>query len=451
MINGPEFALFNDEAHNSPAPEYEETLIRMHKKIVLRVDTTATPDRADGQIPDSHMIFEYDINDALYDRIIKTPVIYQSDIESVQLTYTDARTGEQRKVEEIDWEDVDRLGLNSTHWVTDDNPMRQQMAIALKRLDEQERRAKGRYQPLLFIVVVCKADAEKVRLMLTNFFNIKTLLITEDSDEADREKAGELGSQKRAGKFYKAVISVLMLREGWHVPEVGVILLLRKFSSSVYGQQVIGRGLRRVRTRGVEAEEPQICAVVDHPKLEHDWLWPIFDARKRMDVSIDDQFDETEDLPELRPKQELVKPNLVIDVPDPSFIGPGEFQLGPISPSPEPRQDWQEVLANMEYDPVATEITAVNIAGIIGQKLASQEGWTTIHSAPDDTTLHAPSFHVSDAAIQGAVKDGLLRMAECLTVKAGYAAMRKDCVYSTLLHHLRTKFLNGSSLGLGNL
>lgn len=448
LMNGPEFALFNDEAHNSPAPEYEETLIRMHKKTVLRVDTTATPDRADGQTPDSHMIFEYDINDALYDRIIKTPVIYQPDIESVQLTYTDARTGEQRKVEEIDWEDVDRLGLNATQWVTDDNPMRQQMAIALKRLDEQERRAKGRYQPLLFVVAVCKADAEKARCMLTKVFNIKTLLITEDSDEADREKARELGSQQRSGKFHKAVISVLMLREGWDVPEVGVILLLRKFSSSVYGQQVIGRGLRRVRKRGVEAEEPQICAVVDHPKLEHDWLWSIFDAKKRMDVSIDDQFDETEDLPELRPKQELVKPNLVIDVPDPSFIDPGEFQLGPISSSPEPRQDWQEVLANMEYDPVATEITAVNMAGIVGKELASQEGWTTIHSAPDDTILHAPSFHTSDAAIQGAVKEGLLCMAECLTVKAGYAAMRKDRVYSALLHHLRTKFLNGSSLGL---
>ena len=29
---------------------------------------------------------------------------------------------------------------------------------------------------------------------------------------------------------------MLMLREGWDVPEVGVILLLRKFGSKVYGQ-----------------------------------------------------------------------------------------------------------------------------------------------------------------------------------------------------------------------
>ena len=447
LMNGPEFALFNDEAHNSPALEYEKTLIRMREKVALRVDTTATPDRADGQTPDSHMIFEYSIKDALYDRIIKTPVIYQPNIESVQLTYTDARTGEKRKIEEIDWEDVDRLGLNATQWVTDDKPMRQQIAIALRRLDEYERRAKECYQPLLFVVAVCKADAEKAKLVLTNHFRIKTLLITEDSDEADREKARELGRQKGTGKPYKAVISVLMLREGWDVPEVGVILLLRKFSSSVYGQQVVGRGLRRVRTNGVAAEEPQICAVVDHPKLEHDWLWSIFDARKRTEVSIDDEFDETEDLPEPQPKQELVQPGLVIDVPDPSFTDEGEFDLGYIPPPPEPRQDWQEVLAKIEYDPVAIEITVVNITGVVSQEL-SGEGWKAVDAPPDETTGDDFPLRVSDETVRQELKDRLLRMAEDMTIEAGYAAMRKDRVYTALLHHVRAKFLNGSSLGL---
>jgi type III restriction enzyme len=72
------------------------------------------------------------------------------------------------------------------------------------------------------------------------------------------------------------MVSVLMRREGWDVPEVSVILLLRKFGSKVYGQQVIGRGLRRVRVKDIKADEPQSCAVVDHPKLEHEWLWEIF-------------------------------------------------------------------------------------------------------------------------------------------------------------------------------
>ena len=449
LMNGPEFALFNDEAHNSPAPEYEATLTRMREKVVLRVDTTATPDRADGKAPDSEMIYEYGVTDALADGIIKTPVVYQPDIKTVQLTYTDARTGEKRKVEEIDWDEVDRLGLNATQWVTDDEPMRQQMAIALRRLEEQERRAKGRYQPILFVVAVCKADAEKAEQTLSKYFKVKTLLVTEDSDEADRQKARELGKQQKSGKPYRAVVSVLMLREGWDVPEVGVILLLRKFGSKVYGQQVVGRGLRRVRVKGVEPTEPQICAVVDHPKLEHQWLWDIFNAKKRTGVLIDDQFDETEDLPPPPLKQDLEKPDLVIDVPpvDPSVIDDGEFDVSDVPPPPEPLENWKESLDGIEYDPTVVEITKLGIAGVVGQELGGK-GWKIIHSAPDTSSSSDAVAQVSDDAVREAVKAGLLDLAEILTVEAGYAATFKDQIYSALLHHVRAKFLNGSSLGL---
>ena len=449
LMNGPEFALFNDEAHNSPAPEYEETLARMREKVTLRVDMTATPDRADGRTPDSDMIFEYSVTDALSDGVIKTPVVYQPDIKTVQLTYTDARTGEQRKVEEIDWDEVDRLGLNATQWVTDDEPMRQQMAIALRRLEEQERRARGRYQPVLFVVAVCKADAEKADLTLSRYFKVKTLRVTEDSDEADRKQARELGRQKRVAAPYRAVVSVLMLREGWDVPEVGVILLLRKFGSKVYGQQVVGRGLRRVRAKGVAADEPQICAAVDHPKLGHEWLWAIFNAKRRTEVSIDDEFDETEDLPDPPPKQELANPDLVIDIPpvDPSVMDDGEFDVGDIPPPPEPLENWKEELAAIEYDPVAAEITRVDIVGVVGRELGGG-GWKTVRSAPDGTPSDGPAAEISDDAARDAVKNGLLQMAEELTVAAGYAASFKGRVYSALLHHVRAKFLDGSSLGL---
>ena len=185
----PEFVIFNDEAHNSPAPEWERTLEKLQEKTRLRVDTTATPDRADGQSPDSRMIYEYLIQDALADRLVKTPVVYQPSIATVELTYTDAKTGETRAVEEIDWDEVHRLGINATQWVTDDRPMQQQMAIALQRLREQERRAKGRYQPILFVVAVCKLDAQKAAKTLNDYFRIKTLLVTEDSSDAERRQA----------------------------------------------------------------------------------------------------------------------------------------------------------------------------------------------------------------------------------------------------------------------
>ncbi|MCY4366333.1 MAG: DEAD/DEAH box helicase family protein [Chloroflexi bacterium] len=445
LLNGTRFALFNDEAHNSPAPEWDATLAKLRPHTILRVDTTATPDRADGQTPDSRMICEYEIRDALADRLVKTPVVYQPSIATVELTYTDARTGETRAVEEIDWAEVDRLGINATQWVTDDKPMQQQMAIALQRLKEQERRAKGRYQPILFVVAVCKLDAEKAAKTLNDFFKVKTLLVTEDSSNEERRQATELGRAQRGRQPYKAVVSVLMLREGWDVPEVGVILLLRKFGSRVYGQQVIGRGLRRVRKPDVALEEQQICAVVDHPKLEHQWLWEIFNSRVREHVGMDDMFDEDEDLPEPPPRQQLVNPGNLIDLPEPSGDDDGSFVIDPVDGPADPRKDWQSVLEGLDYPTETVIITDQSIVGVERRELTGA-GWMTLESAP--VSEGDVSVDITPEALADAVKEEMLQMSERLLNHAGHSSQFKGLIYDILLRHVRSSFLEGASLGL---
>ena len=445
LLNGSQFALFNDEAHNSPAPEWEATLEKLRPKTALRVDTTATPDRADGQTPDSRMIYEYHIQDALSDRRVKTPVVYQPSIQTVELTYTDHRTGETRSVEEIDWSEVDRLGLSATQWVTDDKPMQQQMAIALRRLEEQERRAKGRYQPVLFVVAVTKLDAQKAAKTLNDYFKVKTLLVTEDSSDRERRQATELGRAQRGPQPYKAVVSVLMLREGWDVPEVGVILLLRRFRSQVYGQQVIGRGLRRVRHKDVGSEEAQICAVVDHPKLEHQWLWKIFDSKIRQDVAIDQLFDETEDLPEPPPRQQLVNSQNLINIPEPNCEDDGVFDLPPTDAPPEPLRNWRERLEGLEYPTVAVEITNQDITGVERQELTG-EGWRT-HESPPDFPEGVAVVLAPEQLAEG-VQSELMAMAERLLDRAGHTTEFQGRIYGILLQHLREKFLDGASMRL---
>lgn len=450
LMNGAKFALFNDEAHNSPAAEWDRTLQKMQPKITLRVDTTATPDRADHKTPDSNMIYEYGIQDALADRLIKTPVVYQPNIETVQLTYTDAMTGEKRGVEEIDWEEVDRAGLNATQWVTDEKPMRQQMAIALQRLREQERRAMGRYQPILFVVAVSKYDAERATRTLNQHFNIKTLQVTEDSSDADRKRATQLGRARRSGTPYRAVVSVLMLREGWDVPEVGVVLLLRKFGSKVYAQQVIGRGLRRVRISAVKEDEPQICAVVDHPKLEHRWLWDMFGSKVRKDVGIDDKFDEHEDLPPPPPKQELINPEKLITIPEPDNDDDGEFDLGNIPVEDHlPMENWHETLQAMEYSRNTVEISDQKIAGV-EKKVLDQEGWTDMLSAPDEEDATNGNVEMLPEDLAEAIKEELMQMSERLLEQAGHSNQFKGQIYRILLEHIRTKFLDNASLGLAD-
>ena len=445
LMNGPQFALFNDEAHNSPAPEWDATLEKMRPKVVLRVDTTATPDRADGKSPDSRMIYEYLIQDALADRLVKTPVVYQPNIETVELTYTDAHTGQTRGVEEIDWAEVDRLGLNATQWVTDDKPMQQQMAIARQRLNEQKRLAKGRYSPVLFVVAVCKLDAQKAAKTLNNHFKLKTLLVTEDSTEAERRQATELGKASRSSKPYEAVVSVLMLREGWDVPEVGVILLLRKFGSPVYGQQVIGRGLRRVRSGGVTEDEPQTCRIVDHPKLNHKWLWEIFSSKVRTGVGVDDEFDEEEDLPEPPPRQVLDKPKNIIDIPDPVDDDDGEFEL-PFDPQPvEALRNWREVLEGIAYPVETVTITGQEISSVESTELTPR-GWSIREEGPQYEAGASVELESEDL-IEG-IKAELLQASGRLLDHAGYSSHFTGQIYGILLEHVHTKFLDGMSLGL---
>jgi hypothetical protein len=82
---------------------------------------------------------------------------------------------------------------------------------------------------------------------------------------------------------------------------------------------------------GILPTEPQICAVVDHPKLEHSWLWEIFGSKIRKGVTTEQMFDETEDLPP-PPRQEISRPELVVDVPKEieGLVDEGEFEVSEI-------------------------------------------------------------------------------------------------------------------------
>ena len=437
------FAVFNDEAHNTPAPEYDATLrgLRDHPDFAFRLDTTATPDRADGKPVDSRMILEYGIPEALHDRVIATPVVYQPDIETVELTYTDADTGETRRIEEIDWGEVDRAGLSATQWVTDDKPMSQQIGIALNRLKEAERRAAGRYRPILFVVAVCKADARKAKAMLeAPPFGLRALIVTEDEDEQARAAAALIAREGR----YDAVVSVAMLREGWDVPEVAVVLLLRKFGSKVYGPQVVGRGLRRVRGDAIDPDEPQICAIVDHPKLEHEWLWEQLNAVVRRGVGLDETHDEREALPPPKPRQELVRPDLAIKVPEPEDADAPVLDPVTAAASPEPARDWRARLDALDYDAEAVEITDLTLSGVTGRELGPG-GWTRHGGAPEGAAS-APPGDPSPDELRTHLRERLYAIAELAAVEAGYPALMRRHVYSPLLAHVSARWLGGDAI-----
>jgi len=60
-----------------------------------------------------------------------------------------------------------------------------------------------------------------------------------------------------------------MLKEGWDVRNVMVIVPLRAFTSELLPEQTLGRGLRRMFPYNQLIDEPLI--VIDHPRFRQLW------------------------------------------------------------------------------------------------------------------------------------------------------------------------------------
>jgi type III restriction enzyme len=85
----------------------------------------------------------------------------------------------------------------------------------------------------------------------------------------DLDKAREAArSIDMAGNKIKVVVSVLMLREGWDVRNVTVILGLRPFTSdaNILPEQAVGRGLRLIQD--MPSDCAQVVEIVGTPKFE---------------------------------------------------------------------------------------------------------------------------------------------------------------------------------------
>lgn len=454
--------IFNDEAHNSKAENYNEVLNKLKPQRIFRLDTTATPDRLDGLHPDSEKILEYGIKKAMRDRIIKRIIVCKPDIEKVKLTYKDTETGEELKAEEVPWEEIEHRKIKPTRYITSEKPMRQQIAIAKQCLDYQKKTValddlgKPKWKPLLFVVAISIADANNIAKVIENEFKMKTLLVTNESEDENKEAAMTVNRHLKDCE-YDAIVSVLMLREGWDVKNISAILLFRKFcyklneytdeKYSVYGQQVIGRGLRRIEPQN--KNEWEQCLVVDHPVLKHDWLWEMLDA---------DQYEGS------------LNPDEIIDIrkmPEPKDFGVEQIEQKPedvqniisdiqeiIDGIPEPPkealkviQKWQEYLDNYQYQTEQIDIEQI-IREIKKRKLASGFNEQEVFD----------EFKIDVQQINKFTDFEVDQLKEMIGNELGYICRdslkeydrnpdkRQDIIYKVLIDHIKKRFLLGNDL-----
>ncbi len=110
-------------------------------------------------------------------------------------------------------------------------------------------------KPVLFVMTEDTKRAEEVAEYLEKIPDLKVLTIHTDrfnnvakkEEDKIREAARNIDSNE-----YNAIVSVMMLKEGWDVKNVCVIVGLRAYSSkaNILPEQTIGRGLRRMSGPG---------------------------------------------------------------------------------------------------------------------------------------------------------------------------------------------------------
>ena len=127
-------------------------------------------------------------------------------------------------------------------------------------------------KPVMFVVADRNTHADQVGKYLEKTFPNKVLVIHTDTGGNIRKK--HLPYLREAARNidknqYEIIVSVMMLKEGWDVKNVVIIVPLRPATSPTLPEQILGRGLRRMDPLNEYWDETLV--VVDHPRFRQLW------------------------------------------------------------------------------------------------------------------------------------------------------------------------------------
>ncbi len=240
-----ELAVFNDEAHHihdkklawfKCIQDIHHQLIQKDRALALQVDVTATPRHDNGAIF-VQTVSDYPLVEAIHQNVVKHPVLPDAPSR--------ARLHEQNSAV-FSERYADYLQLGVEEW----------------RKSYAEHKPLGK-KAILFVMVDDTRNCDEVGAHLAKIapelegavLVIHTKNNGEISEAASGKSKEELEKLRKAANEidtlaspYKAIVSVLVLKEGWDVRNVTTIVGLRAYSSAsnILPEQTLGRGLRRM-------------------------------------------------------------------------------------------------------------------------------------------------------------------------------------------------------------
>ncbi len=246
-----ELMVLNDEAHHihDPRMAWFKSIEDIHNRLKqkdtalsLQIDVTATPKHNNGAIF-VQTVADYPLVEAISQNVVKHPVLPDapsraklSERQSAKYTekyadYIDLGVIEWRKA----YEEHKKMGKKAILFVMTDDT---------RNCDDVAEYLEGHYPDLKdsVLVIHTKNNGEISEAQSGK---------AKDELEALRKQANEIDA---ADNPFKAIISVMMLKEGWDVRNVTTIVGLRAYSakSNILPEQTLGRGLRKMYPGGIE-------------------------------------------------------------------------------------------------------------------------------------------------------------------------------------------------------
>ncbi|MDO8609646.1 MAG: DEAD/DEAH box helicase family protein, partial [bacterium] len=240
-----ELIILNDEAHHihDEKMAWFKSLENIHNRLkmkggqlALQVDVTATPKHNNGSIF-VQTVSDYPLVEAIYQDVVKHPVLPDSASRAKLVEKKSSKYSEK-------YEDYLELGYLEWKKASEEHKKMGKKAVLFvmtddtKNCDEVAEYLENHYQDLkgAVLIIHTKNNGE---------ISENTTGKTKEELEILRKAANEID---KADNKYKAIVSVLMLKEGWDVKNVTTIVGLRAYTSKaqILPEQTLGRGLRRM-------------------------------------------------------------------------------------------------------------------------------------------------------------------------------------------------------------
>ena len=246
-----ELMVLNDEAHHihdaglawfQSIADIHNRLLQKGSTLSLQLDVSATPRHNNGAVF-VQTVADYPLVEAIAQNVVKHPRLPDEAsrarlVERPSAIYTEKH--------------ADYLDLGVIEW--------------RKAYDEHRKLGK---KAILFVMTDDTRNCDQVATYLSETYaDLKGAVlvihtkrngdISEAASGKDKEELDRLrtlaNAIDRADSPYKAIVSVLMLKEGWDVRNVTTIVGLRSYSakSNILPEQTLGRGLRKMYPGGLE-------------------------------------------------------------------------------------------------------------------------------------------------------------------------------------------------------